>query len=382
MIPTDLAPASPRPAAPARAETATRPDEKGAGDTFARLLEHEDRAGDPAAPSASPADPGTAEQDAGAIPSVSAVKDADAGLAMDAEQADAAALPAVPMLDVATLAASEGIAAPLAGRPVLDAEAAADGRPASRTVVERADPRADATPAAGPLQAAAPVGAHRPAPGAAGPSGEDAAAETAPADPEPALPRAASTAPATATPPPPTPAVQPPATTGAEAEAFLGTASGRLDAAHDPARLVSLAPRGAALAQAPREVAGQITLAIAQATQPQVELRLDPPELGRVSIRLTPVQGGLEAMVLAERPETQDFLRRHADVLQRDLDAAGYESVSLDFATGHGGDPRDMPAETVLTPVILAGTEPEPAAFRAAQTPPRSPITGALDIRL
>jgi hypothetical protein len=42
---------------------------------------------------------------------------------------------------------------------------------------------------------------------------------------------------------------------------------------------------------AARDVAGQITLAVTQAAQPQVELRLDPPELGRVQIRLNPTEG-------------------------------------------------------------------------------------------
>ena len=86
---------------------------------------------------------------------------------------------------------------------------------------------------------------------------------------------------------------------------------------------------------APQAVMAQLAVAIGKASDRRVEIRLDPPELGRVQIHLTPVDGGMQAMVLSDRPETHDLLRRHAEVLARELDAAGYDSVSLDFAAGH-----------------------------------------------
>ena len=85
----------------------------------------------------------------------------------------------------------------------------------------------------------------------------------------------------------------------------------------------------------------QITLAVGRAVDRQVEIRLDPPELGRVHIQLTPTEQGLQAVVMAERPETHDLLRRHAEVLTKDLNAAGYDNVSLDFAAGGRDTARD-----------------------------------------
>jgi flagellar hook-length control protein FliK len=128
----------------------------------------------------------------------------------------------------------------------------------------------------------------------------------------------------------------------------------------------------------PRDVASQITVAIAQSSQPQIEVRLDPPELGRVQIRLNPTEHGMQALVTAERPETQDFLRRHADVLVRDLTDAGYASVSLDFANGGEAAPRDAPdEERRLTPVFAA-----PASQTLAREAAPRPVAAGLDIRL
>ena len=130
----------------------------------------------------------------------------------------------------------------------------------------------------------------------------------------------------------------------------------------------------------PQPVIGQVAVAIARANEHRVEIRLDPPELGRVQIHLTPVDGGVQAVVLADRPETQDLLRRHAHALAQELGDAGFGSVSLDFAAGQQaapdrGAPRPPPSF-------------EPAPFVAGPSPTVAPAArpavaaGALDIRL
>ena len=119
---------------------------------------------------------------------------------------------------------------------------------------------------------------------------------------------------------------------------------------------------------------------MAAADSGTVEIRLDPPELGRVQIHLTPTDGGLQAVVLADRPETGDLLRRHAAELARELGEAGYGEVSLDFAAG-GEAPRD---EAPAPPPRDGWTAPlaavEPTA--AAPAPAARPGSGPLDIRL
>jgi hypothetical protein len=148
--------------------------------------------------------------------------------------------------------------------------------------------------------------------------------------------------------------------------------------AHEAARPAwRLAPKAAGAVRgepvAPQALAGQITLAIGRASDHRVEIRLDPPELGRVQIQLNPGDAGLQAVVLAERPETQDLLRRHAEALARELNAAGYTNVSLDFAAGGEAAPRRDESET-------GGPAPA-AAVEVALAPARAPADG-LDIRL
>jgi hypothetical protein len=82
-------------------------------------------------------------------------------------------------------------------------------------------------------------------------------------------------------------------------------------------------------------------------------------------------------VVLADRPETQDLLRRHADQLARELEAAGYQRVSLDFAAGGEAAPRrdgDRPAAML----DLAPAPDAPAAAPAR----RVAAAGGLDVRL
>lgn len=94
-------------------------------------------------------------------------------------------------------------------------------------------------------------------------------------------------------------------------------------------------PAAPAPAAPPAAVANQVVTAIRSGEGERIEIRLDPPELGRVQIEMRIIDGALHAVVVAERPEIGDILRRHAEMLQRDLEAAGYASVSLEFATGH-----------------------------------------------
>lgn len=120
-----------------------------------------------------------------------------------------------------------------------------------------------------------------------------------------------------------------------------------LRATEGPAWQMAVAPRrshhvaAAAPAARPEGVVGQLAVAIAKATDARVEIRLDPPELGRVQIHLTSVEGGVQALVLAQRPETHDLLRRHAELLLHELAGSGFGSVSLDFASGGDSAPHD-----------------------------------------
>ena len=83
------------------------------------------------------------------------------------------------------------------------------------------------------------------------------------------------------------------------------------------------------------------------------------------------------AIVSAQRPETQDFLRRHAEALAQELAAAGYGDVSLDFANGDAAAGGERRAPTDWQAVGLAAID-----LPAAAPLPRAGASGALDIRL
>jgi hypothetical protein len=132
----------------------------------------------------------------------------------------------------------------------------------------------------------------------------------------------------------------------------------------------------ASAAAEPRAVVGQVAVAIGKASDQQVEIRLDPPELGRVQILLQPADGGVQAVVLAQRPETQDLLRRHAELLAQELGAAGFGSVSLDFGGGEPAPNRDDAPAAWHAPAFAAAPAEVPPAR------PSRPVAGGLDIRL
>jgi hypothetical protein len=127
-------------------------------------------------------------------------------------------------------------------------------------------------------------------------------------------------------------------------------------------------------------VAGQVAVAIGRASDDKVEIRLDPPELGRVQIHLSRHDGAVQAVVLADRPETQDLLRRHAEVLARELGEAGYDSVRLDFGGGEQARPDDPGARDWAQAVERPGASEPVAVSDGPQGTPR--VAGRLDVRL
>jgi hypothetical protein len=80
----------------------------------------------------------------------------------------------------------------------------------------------------------------------------------------------------------------------------------------------------------------------------KLEIRLDPPELGKILIGFDRDGTNIvRAVISADSPETLDLMRRHADVFQRALEAQGFENLDLHFADkGPGENANDMAEET------------------------------------
>lgn len=88
--------------------------------------------------------------------------------------------------------------------------------------------------------------------------------------------------------------------------------------------------------------------------QHRFEIRLDPPELGRISVQLdVDATGKVTSHLLVDRPETLDLLRRDAPALERALQSAGLKTDGgLEFSLrdqapnrGHEAPPDDRAAK-------------------------------------
>jgi len=96
-----------------------------------------------------------------------------------------------------------------------------------------------------------------------------------------------------------------------------------------------------ARADMPRHVAMQIAEFARNMPDRPVDVSLSPEELGRVRLSISTGEGGVTLQVLAERPETLDLMRRHADQLARELADLGFASIDLAFGQGHDPESRD-----------------------------------------
>jgi len=123
----------------------------------------------------------------------------------------------------------------------------------------------------------------------------------------------------------------------------------------------------------------QVAVAIRRSEGGEIEIALEPEELGKVRLTLTPHDTRVAVSVMVERPETLDLIRRHIDALTNDLRQQGYSQVAFDFAQGQNQQGHqsqtDVPAH-----VASADTAPLPDAGTIT---PRRPIrAGGLDLRL
>ena len=77
-----------------------------------------------------------------------------------------------------------------------------------------------------------------------------------------------------------------------------------------------------------------------KAGEQEFSMRMDPPELGRVSVKLRFDQNGLvRSQIMAERPETLELLQREVRGLERAIEAGGHKSEQggISFSLDSGG---------------------------------------------
>ena len=110
---------------------------------------------------------------------------------------------------------------------------------------------------------------------------------------------------------------------------------------------------------------------MAEAAQPRpdgVSLTLAPEELGRLQMTIQTSGDQLTLAIAADRPETLDLLRRHADQLSQELRQAGFAQPTLSFSQGNAqGFARPDPQSA--TPPRPARTDPDFAPIGQVSPP-------------
>ncbi|HHW33454.1 MAG TPA: hypothetical protein GXX24_04855 [Paracoccus solventivorans] len=123
----------------------------------------------------------------------------------------------------------------------------------------------------------------------------------------------------------------------------------------------------------------QIADAIVRTSSGQIEITLDPVELGRVTVLLGEDGNPGRLALLVERPETLELIRRHSDQLLRDLRENGMPDARLeDLRQDDSAHRRDNPPRAPGQP---EGESPDRIPPLLAAETARPVALGRLDIR-
>lgn len=132
----------------------------------------------------------------------------------------------------------------------------------------------------------------------------------------------------------------------------------------NPAVLVQHAPR--VIQQAFQGLATVVEAQpVSDARGQGLDLVLAPEELGRV--RLTMIAEGdvMRVHLVADRPETLDLMRRHADQLANEFRSAGYRDAEMTFGQGSFAEdhrPRNAPLSSSGGGAVLTNITPQASA--------------------
>jgi flagellar hook-length control protein FliK len=101
----------------------------------------------------------------------------------------------------------------------------------------------------------------------------------------------------------------------------------------------------------------------AQAGTQRFEIRLDPPELGRIDVRLDlDRDGNVTSRMTVERADTLDLLKRDAAHLERALQQAGLKTsdTALEFSLRQQAFARDENTNDTAARLIVSEDDPAP----------------------
>lgn len=137
-------------------------------------------------------------------------------------------------------------------------------------------------------------------------------------------------------------------------------------------------------AEMPPHIANAIAEAFRKSPDKPIELALNPAELGRVRMVMTPQDTGIVVTITAERGDTLDLMRRNIDDLGRSLNDLGFADVSFEFSQDQNASANPdetMPDERSAdldSPQGQQGSTLEPTRHAITQTT----ATTGIDMRL
>lgn len=127
-------------------------------------------------------------------------------------------------------------------------------------------------------------------------------------------------------------------------------------------------------AQVASAIGHQMAVEVTNLKAGSTEIALSPEELGKVTLTMKTIEGSVTVLISAERPETQDLMRRHIEALGQEFRSLGFTDINFSFQDqGPSGQGDAGPGD--LRPDVVAQAETaEPLRERSD--------TDGLDLRL
>lgn len=177
-----------------------------------------------------------------------------------------------------------------------------------------------------------------------------------------------------------------------EVKAVSSVETDALLAMQTSGEIVNASTRGAeSIARAPVPLVPQEVLKIAEQLRAGIrmdryplEIALDPPELGQVRMVLQTGEATTTLLIIADRPETADLMRRNASFLHDAFAQEGKGGLDLQFGTsadaernsGRDGRSNSGSSQTVAPAASLQGVEQSPRVLAAHRNAHSSPSSG------
>ncbi len=125
-----------------------------------------------------------------------------------------------------------------------------------------------------------------------------------------------------------------------------------------------------------RQIAQQLAVQFSKQSDGTTVIRLNPEGLGHVRMTLGTTDGVMTMIVVAERPETADIMRRNVNELAQEFQSLGYDSLNFEF----GGSATPEKDTANVSGAEREFDDPEQPDHR--QNVPQDTANGRLNLRL